>query len=257
MTEGGSIMTTNATAGTDTLNVLLADDDQFMRSIVASVIRRAPRHDVVTAGSGREALDRLAAHRPAIGVALLDFVMPEGNGLEVAQKIRTGQAGVPRDLPIAMLTGRSDSGLVRAAIELDVNAYVVKPVTREVLFARLERVRTIPIDLKPADVYKAVDIPNPEGADRQKAAPQPGLPPPPPPPPVPCGPMPRVERLERRIADLQGSEILALPVRSNVNNEIILPGHIRLDRALVARLSDLSDLGMIPPVVFIIANKRR
>ncbi|HYD70820.1 response regulator [Azospirillum sp.] len=233
------------------LNVLLAEDDAFMRSIIANLIRTSARCDVVVAGNGREAVDRLTAGDMPIGIALLDFVMPQGNGLEVAQRIRVGLDRVPRDLPIAMLTGRRDAGLVRAAMELDVNAYVVKPVTKEGLFSRLERARAIPIKLKDPDAYRAVDIPNPWGPERPKRAVAPAevLP-----EPAPCAAAPRITRVEKRIDALLPGDLLARSVRGH-SGEILLPGHIRLDRALIARLSDLAEMGMIPPVVFTVEKE--
>ncbi|MGQ9369340.1 response regulator [Azospirillum sp. ST 5-10] len=232
--------------------VLLADDDAFMRSIVAAIIRSTLGCDVEIAASGRDAIDRLCAPKPPISLALLDFVMPQGNGLEVARAVRSGLGHVPRDLPIVMLTGRADSGLVRTAMELDINGYVVKPVTKETLFTRMERAGTIPFDLKPAEVYRKVEIPDPAAAEtvRRPVAPLP-LPTPPPEPAV--EPAPRSTRAEMPVADLVPGTILAAPVRAHNGGSIIVPSHIRLDRALIARLSDLADMHMIPPVVFVIA----
>ncbi len=235
--------------------ILLADDDAFMRSIVANLIRTTLGCDVAIAASGRDAIDRLGVRSPPVSLALLDFVMPDGNGLEVARTIRAGLGRVPRDLPIAMLTGRADADLVRAAMELDINAYVVKPVTKETLFTRLERAWSIPFDLKPADIYQKIDIPNPFGPERARkpaAAPQPL---PTPPGPNPCEPAGRSARVETRVADLVPGVILGAAVRGNADGSILLPPHIRLDRALIARLSDLAEMGMIPPVVFVIARQ--
>ncbi|MBP2232398.1 CheY-like chemotaxis protein [Azospirillum agricola] len=234
--------------------ILLADDDSFMRSIVANLVRTSLRYEVVIAASGRDAIDRLGAWSPPVSLALLDFVMPDGNGLEVARAIRSGLGRVPRDLPIAMLTGRTDFELVRAAMELDVNAYVVKPVTRETLFQRLERAWTLPFDLKPAEVYRKVEIPSPFGPERVRKPAAP-VPLPTPPGPHPCEPAARSARVETRVADLTPGVILAAAVRGNNDGSIILPAHIRLDRALIARLSDLAEIGMIPPAVFVIARQ--
>lgn len=233
--------------------ILLADDDAFMRSLIAAVIRGARRYDVVVAGSGREALDLLVSTRPPVCMALLDFVMPQGNGLEVAQRIRTGLAGVPRDLPVIMLTGHKDSGLVRTAMELDVNAYVLKPVTRETLFARLERARATAFALKDPAAYRAVEVPA-ESVERPRAAPAVAASPPEPDPHAAAQPQgtlapPRVTRVQTPVAHLLPGQILAREVRSSSGNEVIVPAYIQLDKALIARLSDLADIGMIPATV--------
>lgn len=232
--------------------VLLADDDSFMRSIVANLIRTTFGCDVALAATGRDAIDRLGSSLPTVTLALLDFVMPDGNGLEVARMVRTGIGRVPRDLPIAMLTGRTDQDLVRAAMDLDVNAYVVKPVTKETLFSRLERAWSIPFALKPVEVYRKVAIPNPWPPDRPR---KPAAPPPlPVPPSAAVESESRSQRVETRIADLVPGHILGSAVRGH-DGTIILPPHIQLDRALIGRLSDLADMGMIPPVAFVIASR--
>lgn len=242
-------------SGSDLPVVLLAEDDPFLRSIVANVIRSSLRYEIVAAASGRDAVDRLCAQKPAVSVALLDFVMPDGNGLEVARRVRAGLPRVPRDLPIIMLTGRNDQALVRVAMELDVNAYIVKPVNRETLFARLDRVRGLPFEPKPAAVYQRVEIPSPWGPERPKrAVPPPATPPAADPAADPAEAPPRVVRIETRVADLAPGDILARPVRGN-GGDVILPAHVRLDRALIARLSDLADIAMIPPVVFVIGRQ--
>ncbi|HYG86978.1 MAG TPA: response regulator [Azospirillum sp.] len=227
--------------------VLLADDDRFMCSLIGNAIRNSPRYEVVFAGTGREAIECLFSTQPAIDIALLDFIMPEGNGLEVARRIRTGGTGAARDLPIAMLTGQRDHRSVRAAMELDINAYVVKPVTKEGLFSRLDRARAIPFELKDPEVYKRVVIPDPFGYDRPKAAPLPL-----PVPPCAAEPEPSIVRIEKRVSELVPGDILGKSVRDNASANIVVPAHIQLDRALIARLSDLADMGMIPSTVFVI-----
>jgi CheY-like chemotaxis protein len=62
-----------------------------------------------------------------------------------------------RDLPILMLTGSSDFALVGAAMALDVDAFILKPVSQAGMAQRLEKLMRLPNDCKAAEDYAKVD----------------------------------------------------------------------------------------------------
>ena len=65
------------------------------------------------------------------------------NGLQLLQGIRLGvNAKIPREQPFIMLTGHSETDVVKAAISLDVQGYVVKPVAPEKLYHTIDKVLT-------------------------------------------------------------------------------------------------------------------
>jgi CheY-like chemotaxis protein len=139
--------------------VLVADDEGFSLSIVSRMLREMGCSDVISADGGPRSLNMLLGDAPpGFKLAVLDFNMPEVNGLQLLKLIRTGKAGVPRDLPVVMLTGTADGSLVSAAVALDVGAFVVKPVSKAMLGQRLAKVLSDQRPLKTVAQYEAVDI---------------------------------------------------------------------------------------------------
>ena len=112
--------------------VLLIEDDRAVREGLQLALRRQG-HTIATAESGEEGLTRLRAEPPDIVV--LDLMLPGIDGFEVCRRIRA--AG---DIPIIMLTARSDDFDVVGGLEAGADDYVVKPVQPRVLDARIRAV---------------------------------------------------------------------------------------------------------------------
>lgn len=140
--------------------VLVADDEPFNLSIVSRMMRElgCKGEDVITATNGAEVLSQLDGSSPVPALVVLDFNMPSGNGLQILKKVRTGSTPMPRDLRILMLTGSSDFGLVGAAMALEVDAFIIKPVSVAAMSGRLDKVLGQRHDLKPAEDYQSIDI---------------------------------------------------------------------------------------------------
>jgi len=137
---------------------LVVDDQLVIRSLVVGILRSFGQPRVQDAADARTALAILARQGETIDCVISDIVMVPESGLELARLIRTGQAGVRRDLPIVLLTGMAESAFVRAAVELDVNGFVVKPISATGLAARLSQVFARPIRLKPVANYCTVPV---------------------------------------------------------------------------------------------------
>src|SRR6202451_4072683 len=118
--------------------VLVADDESFSLQIISRMLREMGCTDLLGADGGPRCVNMLRGDSPpGVKLAILDFNMPEINGLQILKLIRTVGAGGPRDLPGVMRTGTADGGLVTAAVALDVGAFVVKPVSKAMLATRL------------------------------------------------------------------------------------------------------------------------
>ena len=103
------------------IRVLLADDHVLLREGLQLLIDGEPDLEVVDqAGSGREAVERACALKP--DVVVMDVSMPDGNGIESAERIK-------RECPSVRIVGLSryaDPGYVRRLFKAGATGYVVK-----------------------------------------------------------------------------------------------------------------------------------
>ena len=90
----------------------------------------------VLCDNGAEALDLIAAR--GFDLVLLDMVMPRMSGVHVLTEIRGSRDTA--DLPVIMLTGRSDPSAAVEALAAGADDHIAKPFAFEVLAARIERV---------------------------------------------------------------------------------------------------------------------
>ncbi len=91
---------------------------------------------VVLSDNGPEALDLIAAR--GFDLVLLDLVMPVMSGIDVLNEIRGSRETA--DLPVIMLTGRSDAAAAVDALAAGADDHVAKPFDFDVLAARIDRV---------------------------------------------------------------------------------------------------------------------
>jgi two-component system, OmpR family, response regulator MprA len=112
------------------MKVLVVDDEPAVADAVARALR-LEGYDVSTAGEGVTALGELERGRP--DALVLDVMMPQMDGLEVARELRARGDRVP----ILMLTARDSVGDRVAGLDAGADDYLVKPFALEELLARL------------------------------------------------------------------------------------------------------------------------
>ena len=113
-------------------SILLVEDDASVREAVALALE-GHGHRVETAVSGEEALSRWRQSRPDL--ILLDVMLPGTDGFEVCRQIRRDD-----QVPIVMLTARSDPIDVVVGLESGADDYITKPFETRVLLARVKAV---------------------------------------------------------------------------------------------------------------------
>ena len=112
--------------------VLILEDEVNIRSFVVINLRRAG-YDVIEAGTGQDALDRLAEN-PDIGVAILDIMLPDIDGFEVCRRIRA----TSKQIGIIMLTARTQEMDKVTGLMTGADDYVTKPFSPAELTARID-----------------------------------------------------------------------------------------------------------------------
>jgi two-component system KDP operon response regulator KdpE len=112
--------------------VLVVDDEpQILRALRVNLAARS--YTVLTAGTGRQALDSAARNQPDL--ILLDLGLPDIDGVEVIRTLRTWT-----NVPIVILSGRSQSLVKIQALDAGADDYVTKPFHVDELFARVRAV---------------------------------------------------------------------------------------------------------------------
>ena len=95
-------------------------------------------YDVREAANGREALQVIEAENNAVKLALVDWNMPEINGLELLKRIRVNPE--LSSLMVIMVTTETELDQMAAALEAGANEYVMKPFTKDILLEKLDLV---------------------------------------------------------------------------------------------------------------------
>lgn len=116
------------------MRILVVDDDPTSRSMLSAMLRKAG-HESIEVGNGADALDILR-QQDAPRVAILDWMMPVMDGLEVIRRIREYQSDIP--CYILMLTSRDEKADILEALSTGANDYLTKPFDICELRARVE-----------------------------------------------------------------------------------------------------------------------
>jgi two-component system chemotaxis response regulator CheY len=121
--------------GIDQLNVLVIDDNAYMRTLLAGVLRAIGVSAVFDASSIDAAYRELTLH--PIDLIFVDWEMPPDNGLDFVIKVRTAEDSPNPYVPIIMLTGHADKEHVMAARDAGVHEFLAKPVSPRNVYGRL------------------------------------------------------------------------------------------------------------------------
>ena len=115
--------------------VLTVDDEEHITELIAMALG-FNGFDVVRAASGRAALAEVEAARPDL--ILLDVMLPDLDGFEVARRLRQGQRATA--VPIIFLTAKDTTADKVEGLRLGVDDYVTKPFSIEELIERVKAV---------------------------------------------------------------------------------------------------------------------
>jgi len=127
------------------MRILVADDDAVARRLLETLLHKWG-YDVTAVGNGAEALAALRADEPP-PLAVLDWMMPEVDGIEVCRKVRK-RTGEPY-IYIFLLTAKSGRNDIIQGLEAGADDYLTKPFDQAELQVRL-RTATRLLDLQDA-----------------------------------------------------------------------------------------------------------
>ena len=115
----------------DSLKVLMVDDESRMRKLVSDFLTRKG-YQVIEAGDGEEAIDKFYEDKN-ISLVILDVMMPKMNGWDTCRQIRKNS-----NVPIIMLTAKSDEASEINGFDCGADEYISKPFSPKILTARVD-----------------------------------------------------------------------------------------------------------------------
>ena len=124
-----------AIAGEKMATALVVDDSRAIRTILSKTLRELG-FEVREAANGKEALELIQAEKSAVTLILLDWNMPEMNGLDLLKRLREN----PKlsSLVVVMVTAETEVDRIAEALEAGANEYVMKPFTKDIIVGKLQ-----------------------------------------------------------------------------------------------------------------------
>ena len=132
--------------------VLVVDDEpQIVRAL--KVVLREAGFEAVPASTAAEALDQAAVRPPE--AAIVDLVLPDGDGVEVTRRLREWS-----DMPILVLSAMGDEDQKVRALEAGADDYITKPFGARELVARLQAAlrRAAPSEEQPSVLVEGLEV---------------------------------------------------------------------------------------------------
>ncbi|MBW1776589.1 MAG: response regulator [Deltaproteobacteria bacterium] len=115
--------------------ILVVDDNDIVLQTMEKILAAEGYH-VATAQNGVEAMASIAQGKPDL--IITDYLMPEMDGIALIQQLKS-KTGT-RSIPILMLTAKDEVDTEVSVFEAGVDDYLVKPVSRKRLLARVNRI---------------------------------------------------------------------------------------------------------------------
>ena len=115
------------------MNILIAEDEERMRRLVKDFLTKEG-YTVLEAADGQEAMDIIETKLGQLSLVILDVMMPHYDGWSVLRHIRKKDA----QIPVIMLTARSEDSDEVFGLELGASDYITKPFSPIVLMARIK-----------------------------------------------------------------------------------------------------------------------
>jgi CheY-like chemotaxis protein len=115
-------------------NVLIVDDNEHLRKILAAILRFSG-YEIVEAATGAQAIQKAASTQPSL--ILMDFELPDMNGADAARLIRQNPATA--HIPIVGCSAFIGSEWRERALAAGMVDYFVKPISAELIKAKIEK----------------------------------------------------------------------------------------------------------------------
>lgn len=113
------------------MKILVIDDDSAMTDLL-EILLEPISIEVMTANSGLDGIEKAKQSNPDF--IILDLMMPDVDGWQICKEIRLFTT-----VPILILSALDSPGLIAEALNAGADDYIIKPVTKNMLVARINR----------------------------------------------------------------------------------------------------------------------
>lgn len=133
--------------------ILIVDDEFRIRKLIKDFIEQE-EYSVLEAADGEEAVEQFESNMNKVNLVILDVMMPKQDGWSALRQIRQIS-----NVPVIMLTARSEEQDELFGYELGVDEYVSKPFSPKILIAKIKAIlqRTSPKEIKKKN-YDGIEI---------------------------------------------------------------------------------------------------
>ena len=133
--------------------ILIVDDESRIRKLIKDFIEQE-EYSVLEAADGEEAVEQFESNINKVKLVILDVMMPKQDGWSALRQIRQIS-----NVPVIMLTARSEEQDELFGYELGVDEYVSKPFSPKILIAKIKAIlqRTSPKEIKKKN-YDGIEI---------------------------------------------------------------------------------------------------
>lgn len=113
--------------------ILVVDDSKVATMTVQLILKREKGYEVLEANDGVEGVRKATEELPDL--ILMDLMMPNMNGFEACRELRSQES--TKNIPIIMVTTRSEADNVKTGFECGCNDYIYKPVDGAELLTKI------------------------------------------------------------------------------------------------------------------------
>ena len=114
--------------------ILVADDDPAVVRMISLQLNES-QYEIISAATGKEAVAKVNQERPDL--VILDYQMPEGDGIYVMTKLRTALESFT--IPVIIMTAYDSTELRQRAFRLSADCVLAKPVSPAALLKEIKR----------------------------------------------------------------------------------------------------------------------
>lgn len=111
--------------------ILIADDSSFMRKILQNILKEAGFSKFIECKDGKECISKFKEEKPDL--VLLDIIMPEMSGIEVAKKIG-------KKTNIIIISANGQDSIKNEAKEYGVKGYIIKPFKESQIIGEIQKI---------------------------------------------------------------------------------------------------------------------